>query len=131
MVRVLADRVIRSILYYPDARLFFFSRRRRHTRYMGDWSSDVCSSDLDNQRATELLLKVSADAERVGAAEEFAELADHVLWRLSGDDRELSARLLRTSATLFAASTRHDEAAELYRRLIADRATSEDLDAFQ
>src|ERR1017187_2593041 len=25
---------------------FFFSRRRRHTRYIGDWSSDVCSSDL-------------------------------------------------------------------------------------
>src|ERR1017187_10615713 len=24
----------------------FFSRRRRHTRYIGDWSSDVCSSDL-------------------------------------------------------------------------------------
>src|SRR5437763_11601251 len=26
--------------------LFFFSSRRRHTRYIGDWSSDVCSSDL-------------------------------------------------------------------------------------
>src|SRR5437762_7180722 len=25
---------------------FFFSSRRRHTRYIGDWSSDVCSSDL-------------------------------------------------------------------------------------
>src|SRR5437762_13296163 len=24
----------------------FFSSRRRHTRYIGDWSSDVCSSDL-------------------------------------------------------------------------------------
>src|SRR5437762_4349660 len=29
------------ILFY-----FFFSSRRRHTRYIGDWSSDVCSSDL-------------------------------------------------------------------------------------
>src|SRR5256885_15999350 len=27
---------------------FFFSSRRRHTRLQGDWSSDVCSSDLDN-----------------------------------------------------------------------------------
>src|SRR2546426_4274138 len=27
--------------------LFFFSSRRRHTRLQGDWSSDVCSSDLD------------------------------------------------------------------------------------
>src|SRR5258707_10855173 len=30
---------------------FFFSSRRRHTRYWRDWSSDVCSSDLaDPQR---------------------------------------------------------------------------------
>src|SRR5207245_10446387 len=27
--------------------LFFFSSRRRHTRCYRDWSSDVCSSDLD------------------------------------------------------------------------------------
>src|SRR5690606_40093433 len=26
--------------------LFFFSSRRRHTRFSRDWSSDVCSSDL-------------------------------------------------------------------------------------
>src|SRR3712207_7187883 len=26
---------------------FFFSSRRRHTRYWRDWSSDVCSSDLE------------------------------------------------------------------------------------
>src|SRR5207248_3935011 len=26
--------------------IFFFSSRRRHTRSYGDWSSDVCSSDL-------------------------------------------------------------------------------------
>src|SRR5256885_9553153 len=30
-------------LYYM---FFFFSSRRRHTRLQGDWSSDVCSSDL-------------------------------------------------------------------------------------
>src|SRR5215217_6079723 len=28
---------------------FFFSSRRRHTRYWRDWSSDVCSSDLDHE----------------------------------------------------------------------------------
>src|SRR5690625_5522208 len=27
--------------------MFFFSSRRRHTRWPRDWSSDVCSSDLD------------------------------------------------------------------------------------
>src|SRR5438874_6330871 len=31
---------------------FFFSSRRRHTRSLRDWSSDVCSSDLANLRAT-------------------------------------------------------------------------------
>src|SRR5476651_1467566 len=29
------------------AAFFFFSSRRRHTRYWRDWSSDVCSSDLE------------------------------------------------------------------------------------
>src|SRR5690606_40820741 len=28
---------------------FFFSSRRRHTRFSRDWSSDVCSSDLQEQ----------------------------------------------------------------------------------
>src|SRR5256885_10557108 len=33
--------------------LFFFSSRRRHTRLQGDWSSDVCSSDLGDDRVRE------------------------------------------------------------------------------
>src|SRR5262249_61406874 len=32
--------------------VFFFSSRRRHTRLVSDWSSDVCSSDLDVECAT-------------------------------------------------------------------------------
>src|SRR2546430_6728519 len=32
---------------------FFFSSRRRHTRFDCDWSSDVCSSDLDARLAGE------------------------------------------------------------------------------
>src|SRR5256885_16762262 len=31
---------------YRFVNYFFFSSRRRHTRLQGDWSSDVCSSDL-------------------------------------------------------------------------------------
>src|SRR5256885_3912330 len=31
---------------------FFFSSRRRHTRLQGDWSSDVCSSDLRGMPAS-------------------------------------------------------------------------------
>src|SRR5690606_40767357 len=37
---------------------FFFSSRRRHTRFSRDWSSDVCSSDLQNLLA--LFLSSSA-----------------------------------------------------------------------
>src|SRR5436189_374920 len=35
-----------GLLDYYSFVFFFFSSRRRHTRYIGDWSSDVCSSDL-------------------------------------------------------------------------------------
>src|SRR3712207_9077004 len=51
--------------------LFFFSSRRRHTRYWRDWSSDVCSSDLgglvDGQqegRDPELVDEEVRDADR-------------------------------------------------------------------
>src|SRR5690606_40403793 len=33
---------------------FFFSSRRRHTRFSRDWSSDVCSSDLSHARRLSL-----------------------------------------------------------------------------
>src|SRR5437899_11688333 len=42
-------------------RPFFFSSRRRHTRCLSDWSSDVCSSDLH-------LKKVSRQGDKGGAA---------------------------------------------------------------
>src|SRR5947199_5895622 len=35
---------------------FFFSSRRRHTRCLSDWSSDVCSSDLEKYRFDHLML---------------------------------------------------------------------------
>src|SRR5256885_9528237 len=35
---------------------FFFSSRRRHTRLQGDWSSDVCSSDLRELEEVSLML---------------------------------------------------------------------------
>src|SRR5438045_9148527 len=36
--------------------MFFFSSRRRHTRCLSDWSSDVCSSDL--LRLTQVLVRL-------------------------------------------------------------------------
>src|SRR3712207_1066341 len=35
---------------------FLFSSRRQHTRYWRDWSSDVCSSDLDQTFTDKMLL---------------------------------------------------------------------------
>src|SRR5437763_6416956 len=46
---------------------FFFSSRRRHTRYIGDWSSDVCSSDLVVSRAP-CLSNSSTNLSRIGGS---------------------------------------------------------------
>src|SRR5215203_509141 len=47
--------VSEGIVSYLDrgVGVFFFSSRRRHTRYWRDWSSDVCSSDLPYSRSFE------------------------------------------------------------------------------
>src|SRR2546426_8400925 len=42
---------------------FFFSSRRRHTRLQGDWSSDVCSSDLGQTVLVEDYLRACPDRE--------------------------------------------------------------------
>src|SRR5437016_8237732 len=39
------------LLMYLFSFFFFFSSRRRHTRLVSDWSSDVCSSDLEAKNA--------------------------------------------------------------------------------
>src|SRR5205814_3756870 len=57
---------------------FFFSSRRRHTRCLSDWSSDVCSSDLEDQVAV------------VGAA---IAAEDHVALILFDVIRETNTRL--------------------------------------
>src|SRR6266487_5739637 len=47
---------------------FFFSSRRRHTRWTGDWSSDVCSSDLKAATAPTLRLSWAAQQHDVDDA---------------------------------------------------------------
>src|SRR3712207_7297374 len=68
---------------------FFFSSRRRHTRYWRDWSSDVCSSDLghrgadvgvevvpdQHKRAAELLMRGVEQGGVVGLGEALAPAA--------------------------------------------------------
>src|SRR5204863_39639 len=66
---------------------FFFSSRRRHTRSLRDWSSDVCSSDLPARRRSlrdgrqifidgERVADVTSDRRLAGAARSLAELYD-------------------------------------------------------
>src|SRR3989454_4732930 len=75
---------------------FFFSSRRRHTRLQGDWSSDVCSSDLlyRKMRVLDVLVFLGEmkGIDRRGArqrAGEWLERLGLAKWRLRGVD-ELS-----------------------------------------
>src|SRR3712207_9067270 len=47
--------------------MFFFSSRRRHTRYWRDWSSDVCSSDLTPGGTSRQLQVLGVDPEAASA----------------------------------------------------------------
>src|SRR2546429_6303570 len=53
---------------------FFFSSRRRHTRCSRDWSSDVCSSDLNQEHLTmpAPLRKTSSRCVRMCATSKFS-----------------------------------------------------------
>src|SRR6201989_3683189 len=51
----------RSLRDWSSDVFFFFSSRRRHTRSLRDWSSDVCSSDLKQKTAYESLRDWSSD----------------------------------------------------------------------
>src|SRR2546430_7581575 len=74
---------------------FFFSSRRRHTRFDCDWSSDVCSSDLDaitklQAKKAELeQLRTEADqATRRGDLQKAAEIS---YGRIPALEKEISA----------------------------------------
>src|SRR5690348_17905938 len=76
------------ILFSIFSFFFFFSSRRRHTRWTGDWSSDVCSSDL---------LATDPEGELAELAELYVErgltpeLARQVAEQLHAGDRTLEA----------------------------------------
>src|SRR3712207_8354011 len=61
---------------------FFFSSRRRHTRYWRDWSSDVCSSDLSEKRGLVIgLLTASSATGQLVFLPLLANLTERVGWR--------------------------------------------------
>src|SRR5215208_1310096 len=70
---------------------FFFSSRRRHTRWPRDWSSDVCSSDLalahpDRTTTAELAATVLAEDLRL------QRLAEDLLLLTKADEHSLALR---------------------------------------
>src|SRR2546426_11498958 len=85
-----ARRAYVSIREFPSSVkrvFFFFSSRRRHTRLQGDWSSDVCSSDLG--------VMDTAKVERVYTS--YARVYDHIFGKIFHDGREHAVRLLNLS----------------------------------
>src|SRR5690606_40380161 len=59
--------------------LFFFSSRRRHTRFSRDWSSDVCSSDLYYAKDKESLKHYYTQHSETFRAKENRHFADHLV----------------------------------------------------
>src|SRR5256885_1514752 len=62
MSSVKNDVVCTCVVSNDRCLVFFFSSRRRHTRLQGDWSSDVCSSDLQIQQIVMNLVINGAEA---------------------------------------------------------------------
>src|SRR3712207_8352126 len=91
--------LIFSSLYITLFLFFFFSSRRRHTRYWRDWSSDVCSSDL--REAYGYLLAARRGAREQKVREVHARYQQHEPDRRHQHGREAHDR---------AAQLRHDEA---------------------
>src|SRR5256885_16084056 len=76
---------------------FFFSSRRRHTRLQGDWSSDVCSSDLTPGEKLAIAKRylLPRQLKETGLQMDRASIADGALERLIGEyTREAGVRQL-------------------------------------
>src|SRR5690349_24629077 len=76
-----------NIVLLAKVYCFFFSSRRRHTRSLRDWSSDVCSSDLRHEQ-----LNPEQEREQTGHVDKLAEALDrlfHFEDRLDAIDREI------------------------------------------
>src|SRR5256885_8453073 len=69
---------------------FFFSSRRRHTRLQGDWSSDVCSSDLSRAAQVALTLRAVCGFTTAEIAHAFLASEDRKSTRLNSSHLVIS-----------------------------------------
>src|SRR5690606_40166092 len=97
----------RYALCYGLSSVFFFSSRRRHTRFSRDWSSDVCSSDLlplhERVVRTEPRKQLR---DRVAVADDHAVDPTH-LARLRSEIGRASCRERVETTVVAVASTKH------------------------
>src|SRR5260370_2014608 len=66
--------------------IFFFSSRRRHTRFKCDWSSDVCSSDLPKVFTSAVFENADVNTFGNGALHSLRELNGAVAQVVVGDE---------------------------------------------
>src|SRR2546430_6561112 len=89
-----------------DCFFFFFSSRRRHTRFDCDWSSDVCSSDVNAVVFTRIddhparLREVLAHEEARSASRQLLDQLAAVLAPLPSELRWVVEEVLRAPAEL-------------------------------
>src|SRR2546426_12290876 len=77
---------------------FFFSSRRRHTILQGDWSSDVCSSDLDRAVKSAIREFRSLTPDALDALERAVRERRRVALRRRGTEYVVVAERLNTLA---------------------------------
>src|SRR5688572_32772723 len=78
--------VFNICLYFFFFFFFFFSSRRRHTRFDCDWSSDVCSSDLEAWLVT---TGGVSSTDEMAYADSLAVAARRYQWRLRSEERRV------------------------------------------
>src|SRR2546426_8334585 len=104
---------------------FFFSSRRRHTRLQGDWSSDVCSSDL--------VAEVRVRDEILGLIEEELQRPVPAVRRVAGEGviaerfPQFRQRLARRLPTLNQVNRQQIELLRRYRGAAAGKAEEDTL----
>src|SRR5690625_216898 len=88
---------------------FFFSSRRRHTRWPRDWSSDVCSSDLPGVGPEHSYLKTTNRAQYHAVSGSEALEAFQVLSETEGIIPALESAHAISYAMKYAATLNHDD----------------------
>src|SRR2546430_699869 len=113
-------------LYIAD---FFFSSRRRHTRFDCDWSSDVCSSDLDSPYRNRNAITPTKGGNTAGRAMSEPRVfrpgkSSHSNRNASGTPIAAASATLATEIQTLAHSTRHSPGRDTNAARASDSAAS-------